>query len=352
MRYWIGIGLMLIGWQGFAQTIVSDYHFANVGMTFLSVNTDARSGGMGEIGVASLPDIYSHRQNAAKFAFLNPDRKGGIGLFYVPWLRPLVNDMNIAGVSGYYRGKRGQAVSASFRYFSMGDLRQTDENLQFLGERSPYEMAFDAAYARRMGKYFSMSLTFRLGMSHIADKYRKANTVAFDLGGYFYKPIPVEKLSCIWSGGFLVSNIGNKINYGPENKLFLPSELKIGTNLTAVFLKSHRFSVGVEGGKYLVASEENDRNNSVLKNIGLSFSAQEIGRIFWKVGCEYGFHDVLFGRVGYFHEGKAGLQRKYTTFGAGVRFLRIQFDAAYLVSQTRSNHSLDNSLRLSAGITF
>lgn len=336
----------------YAQGDRSVYNFANVGMTFLSVSTDARSGGMGELGVATLPDSYSHQQNASKYVFLDKEERGGVNIFYVPWLRHLVNDMSIAGASAYYRIGREQSVSASFRYFSMGDLHQTDENLQVLGERSPYEMAFDAAYARQLGKYFAMSVAFRFALSNIAQRYRKANVIAFDLSGYYNRPLRTERMASVVGIGFGLSNVGNKINYGPEDKLLLPAELKLGINLTAVYLKQHRFSIGVEGGKYLVSSKEDDRNNSVLGNIGAAFSAGEINRLFWKAGFEYGFHGIIFGRIGYFQEGKAGLQREYATFGAGIRFMKIHLDAAYLVSNSMNNHPLNNSFRVSAGVAF
>lgn len=352
MRCLVAILFILTGLKVYAQGEKSFYNFTNVGMTFLSINTDARSGGMGEIGVASLPDDYSHQQNAAKYIFMNPDRKGGVNLFYVPWLRHLVNDMHIAGLSGYYRIGRMQSVSASFRYFSLGDLRKTDVNLQPLGDHNPYELAFDAAYARQLGKYFSMSLAFRLAVSDVVQKYRKATNVAFDLGGYYCRSVYTDKTLYKLAIGYALTNVGNKINYGPDDKLFLPSELKIGIGLTGVFRKYHQLSVGLEGGKYLVSSKKEDRDHSLLENIGASFSDREINRIFWKVGFEYGFQEMVYGRVGYFNEGKAGLQRKYTTFGTGIRFMHIHLDAAYLVSHSRNNHPLDNSFRLSAGIDF
>lgn len=352
MRYWIIILLILTGSSGYTQNDGLNYNFTNVGMTFLSIVTDARSGGMGELGVASRPDDYSHQQNASKYIFLESNQKRGINLFYVPWLRQLVNDMSIAGFSGYYRMGGDQCVSASFRYFSMGNLRKTDENLQFLGENNPYEMAFDIAYARRLGKYFSMSLAFRFSLSNITQKYRTAKVVAFDLGGYYQKPFYVGQALYDIGIGFGLTNIGNKINYGLQDKLFLPSELKVGLNLSHVFRKLHQLSIGIEGGKYLVSSKENNHGNSLPENIIASFSIEEINRFFWKAGFEYGFHKLIFGRIGYFNEGKAGLQRKYVTFGTGIRFMKIHLDAAYLVSDYRNNHSSNNSFRLSAGLAF
>lgn len=352
--YWSIALLLLAGAKGYGQIGKPDYNFTNVGMTFLSVVTNARAGGMGELGVATVPDAYSHQQNPAKYVFADEEVTGkrGINIFYVPWLRRLVDDMSIAGTSAYYRIGREQCISFSFRYFSMGDLHQTDDNLQVLGDRSPYEMAVDAAYARQLGRHFSMSMTFRFAVSDVVQSYRKAYVVAADWGGYYSKPLYLGKIPGKLAVGFALSNIGNKINYGADDKLFLPAELKAGVNLEIKVLSLHRFSLGVEGGKYLVSSREDDRTHTVVGCIGASFTAGELKRLFWKAGGEYSFNGLLAVRAGYFHEGKSGLQRKYITFGAGVRFMKVHLDASYLVSMTSGNHPLDNCFRLSAGVDF
>ena len=68
-------------------------------------------------------------------------------------------------------------------------VQETDDNLQALGERSPYEMVMDVAYARRLGRNFSMSMTFRYGVSNVVKKYRRAHIIAADLGGYYSKAL-------------------------------------------------------------------------------------------------------------------------------------------------------------------
>jgi len=352
MRYLLFIGLFALSRVGCAQSLPKDYTFSNVGMTFLSVSSDARSAGLGELGVATLPDAYSHQHNAAKYLFMDSRHRSSVNFFYVPWLRKLVNDMSIAGASAYYKIGQEQSVSVSFRYFSLGKLQKTDENMQPLGEESPHELAFDAAYAHRLGKYFSMSVLFRLAVSDIVQSYRKAYVVACDLCGYYERPFPTNKTIYKLGIGFGLYNIGNKINYGMQNKLFLPTELKVGINCSATFTKVHSLSIGIEGGKYLVASDKYDWNHSVIKSMGHAFTSEEILRIYWKTGLEYHFHELLYGRLGYCHEGKSGLQRQYMTFGAGLRFMRIHFDAAYIVPQSRHSHPMDNSFRLSAGISF
>ena len=51
---------------------------------FLTIAADARSAGMGDMGVATSTDAFSQQWNPAKFAFA--ERKMGIGVSYTPYL--------------------------------------------------------------------------------------------------------------------------------------------------------------------------------------------------------------------------------------------------------------------------
>jgi len=50
--------------------------------------------------------------------------KGGIGasFSYSPWLRHLASGMSISLLTGYYRLNEHNTVSASLRYFSIGNI--------------------------------------------------------------------------------------------------------------------------------------------------------------------------------------------------------------------------------------
>ena len=56
-----------------------------VAVPSLNIAADARGGGMGDLGAATDPDIYSQYWNPAKYAFAYS--KAGVGLSYTPWLR-------------------------------------------------------------------------------------------------------------------------------------------------------------------------------------------------------------------------------------------------------------------------
>ena len=92
----------------------------NTGVNSLGIAPDSRAGGMGDVGAATDPDVNSQYWNPAKYPFAIS--KAGIGLSYTPWLRKLVRDIDLAYLSGYYRRGDQQALSASLRYFSLGDV--------------------------------------------------------------------------------------------------------------------------------------------------------------------------------------------------------------------------------------
>lgn len=344
---------------GKAQERGASYNLANTAMTFLSIPVDARSGGMGELGIATAPDNYSHQNNAAKYVFLDPEKKGGVNLFYAPWLRNLVKDMSIAGISGFYRIDNLQAVSASFRYFSMGELKYRDDEQQVTGEHTPYELAVDLAYSRKLSESFSMSLGFRYGLSNVAGnasayyEYKMAHVVAFDLNAYYHKELDVFGMKSILGAGAGISNIGGKVKYGEERDFFLPAELKLGADLAMALDNEHGISLGAELGKYLVSSDEGDRRDNVFSNIASSFSdGAQMKELIWKVGAEYGYNDFLFARAGYSHESEEKGDRQYLTFGAGVVYKMLHLDGSYLVPTSGRMNPLQNTFRISMSVNF
>ena len=92
---------------------------------FLMIGPDSRSGALGDAGVALSPDANSLHWNPAKMAFASNDVEFSLG--YAPWLRALVDDMNLAYLSGVKRINKRQAWGAALRYFSLGNITFTDE---------------------------------------------------------------------------------------------------------------------------------------------------------------------------------------------------------------------------------
>ena len=188
----------------------------NTAVPALSIAPDARGGGMGDIGAATTPDVHSQYWNPAKYAFHYS--KAGVSLSYTPWLRKIVNDVALAYVSGFYKlgDSDQQAIGTSLRYFSLGEIAMTEYGGAVYNQVTPYEMAFDMSYSRKLSENYSMAVALRYIRSDMgagADEDLQAgNAFSADVAGYLNKYVVLGNSECLWALGFNVSNIGTKIS--------------------------------------------------------------------------------------------------------------------------------------------
>jgi hypothetical protein len=343
----------------------------NTAVPSLSIAPDARGGGMGDNGVATLPDISSQYWNPSKYAFM--ESKAGVGLSYTPWMRKIVNDVALAYLSGYYKlGQYDQhAIGASLRYFSLGEVPVTDIGGREYLNLNPYEMALDVSYSIKLSEGFSLGVAMRYIRSDMgADieyDLRPGNAVAADLSGYGERYIAIGSNECLWSGGFNISNMGNKVTYdGGTTNQFLPTNLRIGTGLLMPLDDYNQLGIYVDLNKYLVPSkpvrgvDENDsdfdkreteyNDMNFVKGMIHSFSDapgginEELKEINFSVAAEYNYNSQFFVRAGYFYEHQMKGNRQYLSVGTGFKMNVFQLDAAYLISTVQSN-PLDQTLR-------
>ena len=341
----------------------------------LQIAPDARGGGMGDMGVSTLPDVNSQYWNAAKYAFMGS--KAGVALSYTPWLRKLVNDVALVNMSGYYKLGNSdlQAISASLRYFSLGDVQIWENVGDVPYGVNPYEMAIDVSYSRKLSDAFSMAVALRYIRSDMGasadDDMVPDNAFAADIAGYLEKYVILGQSECLWSFGFNISNIGSKVSYdGGNTNQFLPTTLKIGTGLLMPIDDYNQIGVYVDLSKYLVPTApiqegtteedveaynkayEEYNTMSPIKGMFKSFGDSpngfkgELEEIMASIGVEYNYNQQFFVRGGYYYENKYQGNRQYFSVGAGFRMSVFQLDAAYLISTVQSN-PLDQTLRFS-----
>jgi len=342
-----------------------------VGVPSLTIAPDARGGGMGDIGAATEPDIYSQYWNPAKYAF--GYSKAGIGLSYTPWLRQLVNDMYLTYLSGYYKlgDTDRQAIAASLRYFSLGQIVMTDNLGNLIQTVSPYEMAVDFGYSLKTSETFSIGATLRFIYSDLGSGIEELNpgsAWAVDIAGYYHKYVMLGSSECLLGLGVNASNIGSKVSYDQGNTSnFLPTNLKIGGSLLFPMDEYNKIAINADANKYMVptppitdnmTTEEKQKalNDyyaiSPISGIFKSFTdapggiSQKLKEINWSLGGEYSYRDQFFVRGGYFHEDPTQGNRQYFSVGAGFKLTAFQLDVAYLISTVPSN-PLDQTLRFS-----
>ena len=345
-------------------------------VTSQSIAPDARAGGMGDVGVATDPDVASQYWNPAKYPFTIS--RAGVSLNYTPWLRQLVSDIDLAYLVGYYRIGDYSAVSGSLRYFSLGEVfyggSETGDSQMTL---NPYEMSIDVAYSIMLSEKFSIAAGVRWIYSDLTYNYddttSPGSAFAVDLAAYYQNYINIGQRECQLGLGLDISNVGSKINFGgDENSEFLPANLRVGASLMVPVDEYNRFSIAFDANKPLVPTMpvkmdgESDEDFitrkqkdyydvSPISGIFKSFNdapggfKEELEEIRWSIGGEYVYNDKFSLRAGYHHESENKGNRKYFTVGAGFKMNVFSLDAGYVIATAKSN-PLDQTLRFS--LTF
>ncbi len=354
-----------------AQDKQNMFNPVNSAVTSLSIAPDARGGGMGDVGAATEADVYSQYWNPAKYPF-NVAR-AGVGISYTPWLRKLVNDINLANLAGFYRIGDYSAVHASLRYFSLGEVFLADMDDMTI---KPYEFALDAGYSRMLSETFSMAVNLRFILSDIKYDYTAESSpgkaFAADIALYRLGYFMAGNRECSFGWGLNISNIGSKITYGgSDNSEFIPANLRLGFNFTVPFNEYNKFSIALDLNKMLVPTypmkKEDEADNdymdrvqkdyydvSSIAGIFKSFGdapggfKEEMEEIRLSVGAEYTYNDRFMLRAGYHHEAENKGNRKYFTVGAGFHMNVFSIDASYVFSTAQSN-PLDQTMRFSLG---
>ena len=347
---------------------------------FISLSPDARSSGMGDIGVATTPDLYSQHYNAAKYVFMEKDY--GAALTYSPWLLNLVPDMSLVYLSGMYKFDDRNALAASLLYFSMGDVTFTDESGGSAQTFRPNEFAIDVSYSRKIIDVLSIAVTGRFIYSnltlgqYVQGQDTKAGLAgAADIGLYYKQNFEIKNFKGgTLMAGLSITNIGNKVSYSNNledvDRNFLPAALRLGVgfdwhindyNSVGFYGEAYKLLVPtppLTHGDTIVAGRTNRVN--VMQGIFQSFGdapggfKEEMQEIMWSLGAEYWWRNIVAVRMGYFHESKYKGDRQYVALGVSLQYKMVGLDFSYLIptSQTSGSNPLKNTLRVGVNFTF
>ena len=346
------------------------YNPISTAVPFLTITPDSRHGAMGDVGVATSPDANSQYLNPSKYAFT--EGKFGFSLSYTPWLRELVNDINLAYLSGYYRLNNNEVIGSSLRYFSMGDITLTGLDQMNIGTVSPSEFAIDLSYSRKLSDKFSGGVAMRYIRSDLsggigAEAYTAGNAFGTDVSFYYFNTWGGTGDSKSIAAGINFSNIGSKISYDQgSNKEFLPANMRLGTTFTNEFDDFNSLSISLDVNKLLVPTPQtqlvyandgsvivlpdNSTNKSVISSIFGSFSdapggfKEELQEFTISTGMEYWYNKQFALRAGYFHEAQNKGNRKFFTAGVGVKMTIAAIDFSYVIPVQRNN-PLANTIR-------
>ena len=361
----------------------------NPAMPSLTIAPDARAAGMADVGVATNADLNSQHWNPAKYAFM--DSKGGITANYTPWLTQLVDDINLAYIAGYYNmGDMAGTLSASFTYFSMGQVKLVDIGGVSFADATPNEWAIDFAYSRKLHEYVSMAVALRFLYSDLtnganldgtsAQEMYPGWTMAADVALYYKQPISLPMGDSYFGLGLNISNLGGKITHDEGiTQNFIPANLRLGASYEIPFDNYNRLMATVECNKMLVptyyskfATNQTDHKYTQDEYAAISspkgwwqsfYDApgytteegkvvspllEEFQEVQWGVGLEYSYNRQFFGRVGYSHEHFWKGNRRYVTVGAGFHLSIFSLDVAYCIATAPSN-PLNQTMRFTLG---
>ncbi|MDR1668296.1 MAG: type IX secretion system outer membrane channel protein PorV [Bacteroidales bacterium] len=338
---------------------------------FMTIAPDSRSSSMADVGVATAPDVNSQHWNPAKYVFM--EKQGGITLSYSPWLRALVEDMNLLYLAGYWNLGRMQAISLSLRYFDMGSISFTDGNGSLLRTGNPNEFAFDVGYSRKFSEKMSVGIAFRYIRSDLSSgvsqasgpKAKAGNSFAGDISMYYHSDMYLGDRKGQWAAGVNLSNLGSKMSYANEQeKMFIPMNMGIGGSVGLFFDSYNKLTLAADFNKLLVPTPpERDANNDILmgknddvsvpKGLFQSFAdapggfKEELHEITVGGGLEYSYRNFFAVRAGYHHENRYKGNRRYFTMGVGVVMNVFEVDFSYLITPYNNRDPLANTLRFS-----
>lgn len=332
----------------------SNYAATSTGLPFLRFMPDARSGSMGESGVAILPDANSLSINPAKMVFLN--QKAGFSLSHNPWLKSVVKDMNLSYLSAYLNSGQ-QAISASLRYFSVGEITYTDEHAATIGKLNPIEYAFDLGYSRKLGPDFSLGTAVRYVQSRLALNEQATalsssqNAISVDISAFLLKPKQLFGYEGTVSAGINISNIGVPIVDEQTNqKSFLPTNLKVGAGASIDVDASSRLTAALDFNK-LLAPEPANFSTSVFTSPNGNSHAGEHAPISLSTGLEYLFKQQFALRAGYIYEGQGAAKRNHLSLGVGFKYELFNVDVAYLPVNLEKS-PMANTLKITLMFNF
>jgi len=367
---YVGLSVQLVHAQ--SKTSTTGANTITTGVPFLTIAPDSRAGAMGDAGVATSPDVNSQHWNPAKYAFAESEM--GIGLSYTPWLRNLVSDINLAYLVGYKRLDDRQTMSASLRYFTLGDITFMSEYGDPTGQQSPNEFAVDMGYTILLSENFSGAVALRYIRSDLTGgqlvngvETHAGNSFAADVAFYYQKEIRVNRKMSTLGAGIDISNIGSKISYTDgETKDFIPTNMKLGLSYKTEMDKYNTITFAFDANKLLVPTPDSSKvdifngstsDKSPIGGIFSSFTdapggaSEEFKEINFSVGAEYWYNKQFALRAGYYYEDVTKGNRKFFTAGAGLKMNVFALDFSYLLPVAQNN-PLANTLRFTLSFDF
>ena len=337
---------------------------------FLNFTPDARSGALGEAGVA-LGDVDANAifWNPSKLVFAKQDK--GASISYTPWLRNLIGDMYYTYLSGYSKVGKNSVVGGSLMYFDLGTVDFTTATGVAAGTFNSREYAITASFAQRLSQNFALAVDLKYLSSNLAagssnPGLKPGSTAAADISAYYQNESRDNATGkgIGWAFGGMISNLGGRINYGGTQSYFIPTNLRLGTRFTLFADQYNKFNFVLDLNKLMVPTPDvvngvnRNANKNYFSSVFGSFAdapggfSEELKEITISTGVEYWYNDQFAARVGFFNESNIKGGRKYITTGIGLKLQdRFGVDFSYLLP-IKQGSPLSETFRISLLLNF
>lgn len=364
----------------FATARSATAQIGGAAVVFLQIEPDSRSAGMGNTGVALSDNANAIFWNPAGLA-----RQDGTeaSLTHSNWLP----EFNAGLFYEYLTAKHSVdgigTFGAHLTYLFLGEHEGRDAQNNPTGEFRSYDLALGASFGTNVTRNLSVGTGARLIYSNLApgqtvgaQETRAGVTMGFDLAALY--SVPEFSLGGTDVGvnfGFNLANMGPKIQYSDQGQSDpIPQNLRMGYAVTFDFDEYNKLTLAQDFNKMLihveadtvsggneadpfyqalftgwqpieVRSNAQSEENAELETIN-AFEQMTIG-----AGLEYWYRDLFALRAGYFYENPYNGNRKFLTFGSGIRWNIIGVDFSYIYA-LEEDHPLANTMRFSLLLNF
>jgi hypothetical protein len=324
---------------------------------FLLIAPNSRASGMGESGTGSVDDVSAVYWNPGALAFLDGQE---ISITHANWLPAFgLSDLFYDHLN--YRQKidaLGGTIGASVTYLSLGEFIITDSNSPTeRGRFRSYEYAVTLGYATLATQELGVGMNFRFihsALSPIGTEQEKGSgitsTVSVDLAAQWH-PASIKELSV----GLDLSNLGPKVTYVDAAQADpLPTNLRLGFGYKLLQDEYNQLTYSLDFARLLVRRHEDGTSDGLPKSLISAWdnSGGGLKKVIISTGAEYwyGSPKLIALRLGYFYENPQFGNRKFLTFGAGIRYDMYGFDFSYISAGT--DHPLSDTIRFSLLIAW
>lgn len=349
-----------------------NYAQGEAAVPFLLLAPDSRAGGLGESGTGLADNSAAIFWNPAGIAFLSGTE---VSITHSNWLPQFNLDLfyDYLTYRGYVEDLNG-SVTASITYMNFGEfVRTSEESPDPIGTFRSFDAALTLGYATKLSADWGIGFNFRLIYSKLADKpvgveqgSGTATSVSFDIAG-MWRPSSLNIFGAEFGNKFSVganlSNLGPKISYIDQAQADpIPTNFRLGFAFQLVSDEFNSLVYTLDFSKLLVSrnkdtsstTQSDDFYEAIFTSWTDQSFSEEIRDIVTSMGLEYWYGipgDFLFAlRTGFFYEDPSFGNRKFLTFGAGIRYDIYGFDFSYIttsVFEGGENHPLSDTLRFS-----